>query len=148
MSGARRATGLRRNLLRRSAAGFSTASAKIGARRPVEPVRPDERLDERWPPRLPLRVVLEDGRELRRVLLQRRGDVQEAAVLRAAGSGSGASLLRRTPAPATVRTLLPTIAASIIAVVLIPTTAAPWESESKKPALASSPTGREPPAAR
>ena len=44
------------------------------------------------------------------------------------------------PGASTVSTLLPTIAASIIAVVLIPTTAALCASESKKSARASSVT--------
>ncbi len=44
----------------------------------------------------------------------------------------------------TVRTLLPTIAPSIIAVVLMPTTAALWTSESKKSARASALRGSAP----
>src|SRR6187401_1994241 len=50
-------------------------------RRPVEPVRPDERLDETTALLGVLGAVLQDPAELLRVLVERRGDVQEAAVL-------------------------------------------------------------------
>ncbi len=50
-------------------------------RRPVEPVRPDERLDEAAALLGVLDAVLQDPAELLRVLVERGGDVQEAAVL-------------------------------------------------------------------
>ena len=90
---------------------------------------------------------LEDVGELVDVLVEGRGDVQEAAVLvqQVAEVQRALPACRRTRRRAATSTLLPTIAASISALVLIPTTAALCASESKKSARASPASGCAPP---
>ena len=106
-------------------------------RRTVEPARPDERLDELGAAARRLGVVLvQHARELPACSSSDEARA-ESRRSRPAGSGSAACSPARTRARAPSARSCRSTAASIIAVVLIPTTAALCASESKNSSCAS-----------